>query len=76
MTLRISIVITCYNYERYVAGAIKSALGQSRPADEIIVLSHGEIVERGAHANLLKQNGLYAAMWKRQQEHHQEAFSS
>jgi glycosyltransferase involved in cell wall biosynthesis len=41
MTLRISIVITCYNYERYVAGAIKSALGQSRPADEIIVLDDG-----------------------------------
>ncbi len=41
MTLRISIVITCYNYERYVAGAIVSALGQSRPADEIIVLDDG-----------------------------------
>lgn len=37
-------------------------------ADEIIVLSGGGIAERGRHAKLLTQNGLYAAMWKRQQE--------
>ncbi len=37
-------------------------------ADEIIVLDKGKIVERGAHAVLLAQNGLYAAMWKRQNE--------
>jgi ATP-binding cassette, subfamily B, heavy metal transporter len=37
-------------------------------ADEILVLNHGEIVERGAHASLLAQNGLYAALWKRQNE--------
>jgi len=41
MTLRIAIVITCYNYEKYVGGAIESALGQTRPADEIIVLDDG-----------------------------------
>ena len=41
MTLRIAIVITCYNYEKYVGGAIESALGQTRPADEIIVLNDG-----------------------------------
>jgi ATP-binding cassette, subfamily B, heavy metal transporter len=37
-------------------------------ADEIIVLRHGEIAERGTHANLLEQNGLYASMWNRQRE--------
>ncbi|HEY8033494.1 MAG TPA: ABC transporter ATP-binding protein/permease [Methylocella sp.] len=37
-------------------------------ADEIIVLDKGRIVERGAHAALLAQNGLYAALWKRQNE--------
>jgi ATP-binding cassette, subfamily B, heavy metal transporter len=37
-------------------------------ADEIIVLDRGQIVERGAHAALLAQNSLYAAMWKRQNE--------
>jgi ABC-type multidrug transport system fused ATPase/permease subunit len=37
-------------------------------ADEILVLDKGEIVERGAHASLLAQNGVYAALWKRQNE--------
>jgi ATP-binding cassette subfamily B protein len=37
-------------------------------ADEILVLDKGQIVERGAHASLLSQNGLYAALWKRQNE--------
>jgi ATP-binding cassette, subfamily B, heavy metal transporter len=37
-------------------------------ADEIIVLSEGEIVERGVHRELLKQNGEYASMWSKQQE--------
>ncbi len=32
-------------------------------ADEIIVLRDGEIAERGRHAQLLAQNGLYARMW-------------
>lgn len=37
-------------------------------ADEILVLDKGEIVERGAHASLLAQDGVYAALWKRQNE--------
>ena len=37
-------------------------------ADEIIVLDAGRVVERGRHAELLDANGLYAAMWQRQQE--------
>jgi len=37
-------------------------------ADEIIVLRAGEIAERGTHAGLLEQNGLYASMWNRQRE--------
>jgi ATP-binding cassette subfamily B protein len=37
-------------------------------ADEIIVLEHGAIVERGAHQALLAAEGPFAAMWARQQE--------
>ena len=37
-------------------------------ADEILVLDQGEIIERGSHADLLRQNGKYTAMWERQQQ--------
>jgi ABC-type transport system involved in Fe-S cluster assembly fused permease/ATPase subunit len=37
-------------------------------ADEIIVLKDGRIVERGRHADLLAERGLYASMWDRQRE--------
>nr|WP_319485310.1 ABC transporter ATP-binding protein/permease [uncultured Cohaesibacter sp.] len=37
-------------------------------ADEIIVLEAGRIKERGRHADLLAQGGLYASMWDRQRE--------
>ena len=37
-------------------------------ADEIVVLDKGVIAERGRHGELLAADGLYAALWRRQQE--------
>ena len=37
-------------------------------ADEILVLDHGQIIERGRHAELVARGGAYAMMWNRQKE--------
>jgi ABC-type transport system involved in Fe-S cluster assembly fused permease/ATPase subunit len=42
-------------------------------ADQILVLSHGRIVERGAHQQLLELKGEYSRMWALQQEQAQAA---
>ena len=35
-------------------------------ADQILVLDGGKVVERGVHADLMSQAGMYAAMWQAQ----------
>ena len=67
------------NTERQILAQIKSARrGRSNiivchrlsaviEADEIIVLRHGTIEERGRHAQLLQLNGWYAQMFRYQQ---------
>jgi ATP-binding cassette, subfamily B, heavy metal transporter len=37
-------------------------------ADEILVLSDGQIAERGSHSQLLALGGIYAGLWERQSE--------
>jgi len=37
-------------------------------ADQILVMDHGRIAERGTHRELLESGGLYAQMWALQQE--------
>ena len=37
-------------------------------ADQILVLEHGSLVERGTHDELLALDGLYAGLWQRQTE--------
>ncbi len=45
-------------------------------AQQIIVLDHGKIVERGTHQSLLAAQGLYAQMWERQQARPDEELAS
>ena len=51
----VSIIIPCYNYACYLAEAIESALAQTWPADEIIIVDDGstddslEVAQRYAH---------------------------
>ncbi len=58
--------------ERIAAGrttlVIAHRLSTVIDADEIVVLEHGQVVERGTHLELLARRGLYAEMWRRQQE--------
>jgi ATP-binding cassette subfamily B protein len=58
--------------ERVAAGrttlVIAHRLSTVIDAEEIVVLEHGRVVERGTHLGLLARRGLYADMWRRQQE--------
>ena len=53
--------------EKRTSVVIAHRLSTIVDADEIIVLEAGQVAERGTHADLLKQGGLYAEMWARQQ---------
>lgn len=39
-----------------------------RNANQILVLDHGRIVERGRHADLMAKDGLYARLWNIQEK--------
>ena len=41
-------------------------------ADQIVVLDHGRIVERGTHAELLIRAGVYTHLWNLQLQEEQE----
>ena len=41
-------------------------------ADQIVVLDHGRIVERGTHSELLLRGGNYAHLWNLQQQEEEE----
>ena len=45
---------------------IAHRLSTVRNADRVLVINEGKVVERGKHAELLAQNGLYAELYHRQ----------
>lgn len=47
---------------------IAHRLSTIREADQIVVLDHGQIVEMGSHAELLKLQRYYAALWQQQSD--------
>ena len=45
---------------------IAHRLSTIRHADQVLVLNHGEIIERGAHEELLAQKGFYYDLYMSQ----------
>ncbi|MBS7539918.1 glycosyltransferase family 2 protein [Ancylobacter lacus] len=41
MSLRFSVVMTSYNYRQFIAEAVDSALGQTRPPHQIVIIDDG-----------------------------------
>jgi ATP-binding cassette subfamily B multidrug efflux pump len=46
--------------------AIAHRLSTIARMDRLVVMDHGRLVEQGSHAELLRANGHYAALWQRQ----------
>ncbi len=49
----ISILIACFNYEKYVREALESILAQTRLADEIIVVDDGSTDQSASKVTLI-----------------------
>jgi len=53
--------------------AVAHRLSTLSRADVIFVLDQGKVVERGRHEDLLRRDGLYAALWRRQTQMDEQA---
>lgn len=54
--------------QKRTAVVIAHRLSTLKHLDKIIVLDGGKIVEQGTHNQLVKMNGIYADLWKRQKD--------
>lgn len=45
---------------------VSQRLAAVRDADQIVVLEEGHVIEQGTHDSLLKQDGMYSAMYERE----------
>jgi ABC-type transport system involved in cytochrome bd biosynthesis fused ATPase/permease subunit len=53
---------------------IAHRLSTIRSSDQILVLEHGEIVERGTHDELLEKNGRYRQLYDKQYKFEKDRF--
>jgi ATP-binding cassette subfamily B protein len=60
-------IVTALRVSARTMLVITHRLRAAQMADRVIVLDAGRIVERGAHAALLAQGGVYARLWRIQQ---------
>src|SRR5260370_27491420 len=55
---RVSAIITAFNGEAFIAAAIESVLGQTRPADEIVVVDDGSTDDTAAIVERFHSRGV------------------
>ncbi|MEM7624592.1 MAG: glycosyltransferase family 2 protein [Planctomycetota bacterium] len=51
----LSVLISCYNYGRYVQEAVRSALEQTRPVEEVVVVDDGSTDDSWARLEALRE---------------------
>lgn len=49
---------------------ISHRMSCSKFSNRIFVLDHGKLIEQGTHSNLIKANGLYSSMYRRQAQYY------
>lgn len=54
---------------------ISHRMSSCKFCDEILVLDHGKLCERGTHQELLEQRGIYAELYQTQAEYYREESS-